>query len=65
MGVVMNKNIILNGSNKIRHDDITTLANSIAYITHLVSKNSDEVSELKKALIDLSLKVEQIEKNSD
>ena len=65
MGVVMNKNIILNGSNKIRHDDITTLANSIVYITRLVSKNSDEVSAIKKELIDLSLKVDQIEKNSD
>ena len=31
--------------------DITTLANSIAYITRLVSKNSDEVSAIKKELI--------------
>ena len=61
----MNKNTILNGSNKIRHDDITTLANSIAYITRLVSKNSDEVSAIKKELIALSLKVDQIEENSD
>ncbi len=45
--------------------DITTLANSIAYITRLVSKNSDEVSAIKKELIDLSLKVDQIEENSD
>jgi len=65
MGVKMNKNLILNGLNKVRHDDVTTLANSIAYITRLVSKNSDEVSAIKKELIDLSLKVEQIEKNSD
>ena len=64
MGIKMNKNIILNGSNKIRHDDITTLANSIEYITRLVSKNSDEVSAIKKELIDLSLKVDQIERNT-
>ena len=65
MGVKMNKNIILNGLNKVMNRNITTLANSIAYITRLVSKNSDEVSAIKKELIDLSLKVEQIEKNSD
>ena len=50
MAVKMNKNTILNGSNKTRHDDINTLANSIAYITHLVSKNSDEVSAIKKRI---------------
>ncbi len=65
MGLKMNKNIILNGLNKVMNRDITTLANSIAYITRLVSKNSDEVSAIKKELIDLSLKVDQIEKNSD
>lgn len=61
----MNKNLMLNELNKIKHDDINTLANFIAYITRLVSKNSDEVSAIKKELIDLSLKVEQIEENSD
>jgi len=44
------------------NNQVNTTFNSM---WNIKDKNSDEVSAIKKELIDLSLKVEQIEKNSD
>jgi len=65
MGVKMKKNKILNLTYKVIYQDIPNLAYSIAYITPLVSNHSDDISEIKEVLKNLSRRVDRIERNSD